>query len=128
MPRSPTAPPERHARSPKYTIRSGATPRTSGYTSCGFRTFVPSRDPSGPGAASSFATRSAPPAPSLPPATPSVPVDRRLLDGDHVRGLRLERQVALLDQPVVEAEAAHHRPRPAIPQHDRDGGLGGELG
>src|SRR6266542_781508 len=30
-----TAPTERHSRSPKYTRRSGATPRTSGYTSCG---------------------------------------------------------------------------------------------
>src|SRR5918994_1231673 len=54
----PTAPTDRQARSPKYTSRSGATPRTSGYTPCGLSTFVPKGAPSGPDIASSFVTSS----------------------------------------------------------------------
>src|SRR5918995_2777703 len=54
----PTAPTDRQARSPKYTSRSGATPRTSGYTPCGLSTFLPRGAPSGPDIASSFVTSS----------------------------------------------------------------------
>ena len=55
------------------------------------------------------------------------PVDRRFLDRDHVRRPRLDRQVALADEPVVEADPAHHRSRAVVAHHDRDRVVGKDL-